>query len=706
MPSHESLRFVYANRAGRWLDFAWHNLALSDDGALRLASVPTLAGPVDEGIAALAAPSAPAGVTVASDGTVYFSVPDQHRILSLNPCDRRRGTLPCIGAGGAYPSALREPRGLAFHPRRGALVVADAGNRRLQLFHPAALQLLDVWGEGLLASPSAVAVDVDGNVYVVDPGTRRVHKFDLHGRAIAAFAAAIDTHDPYLQPTDIAVAGAPDAVRVYVLDQRRSTIFVFDADGQRVDGALLLDLAAPMGVAVTRDVVYVGDNVRRRVFAFRSDGTFLGEARGYEGPVAALCLDGEGAVWVHAGTDLPPTRLSPSGAYTKRGFFWGGPFPNPSRRLEQRHVIRAAVDGVGENAHLQLFVYAATSGAPPPTPVATTPFADPLWTRVAVPRDATAFVVPGVPGEALWIGGELTSEGAESPSVAQLRIDFDHDGYVPYLPAIYREDPPSRDFLVRLLALLEHTFTDVEAEIHAVSALFDPGGVPARHLGWLAAGIGLDLDARWPEAQQRTAVAATFATLAKRGTARGLVEALRFAAGLDARIEEPIQQTGWWILPGDPAPTEADATSVLGLTTMLMPAEALGAVVGTTAILDRSHLITSDEVGEPLFTDVAHRFTVQLHRGQLRCAASLDEARAIVEREKPAHTAYHLCVIEPRMRVGFQARLGIDSVIAAPPAPTRLGDGPGLVLSGDVAGRLGASRVGRSTRLSAGIAVS
>ena len=38
----------------------------------------------------------------------------------------------------------------------------------------------------------------------------------------------------------------------------------------------------------------------------------------------------------------------------------------------------------------------------------------------------------------------------------------------------------------------------------------------------------------------------------------------------------------------------------------------------------------------------------------------------VIEREKPAHTVCELCIVQPRMRVGVQCRIGIDTVIGAP----------------------------------------
>ena len=137
---------------------------------------------------------------------------------------------------------------------------------------------------------------------------------------------------------------------------------------------------------------------------------------------------------------------------------------------------------------------------------------------------------------------------------------------------------------------------------------------------------------------------------------------------------------------------------------MLAPAHAQGAVVGTTATLDRSHLLTNEEFGVPLFEDVAHQFSVQVYRGQLKCAETLPQVHAVIAREKPAHTSYHLCILEPRMRVGFQARVGIDTVVAGPlpgmKADEALALGQDTVLGGQPAARIGErNQVGLTMRV-------
>ena len=37
-----------------------------------------------------------------------------------------------------------------------------------------------------------------------------------------------------------------------------------------------------------------------------------------------------------------------------------------------------------------------------------------------------------------------------------------------------------------------------------------------------------------------------------------------------------------------------------------------------------------------------------------------------MDAEKPAHLDYHLCVVEANARVGFQARVGVDAIVAGP----------------------------------------
>ena len=618
---------------------------------------------------------------------------------------------------------------------------------------------------GRFDTPWALAGDEAGNVYVVDSGNGRVQKFNRAGDVIPSFWENLAATG-LQRPVDVAAASADGVTTLYVVAQDaggRWQVFACDASGRAVpDGDPVIfgagRLAAPTGIAADAGAVYVGDNGPRRALVFKRDdltrdGNFVlaGEAVGYHGPVAALALDGRGSLLIHTGTGLAPVRASIGEGYAAGGVLWSAAIK--VREHEVRwHRLHALAEELAGGARLRLFVHTSNDPADAPAvgPADADPFADQRWRPQAGTPDLFAGVsdlfVGGSPAKYLWVGALFSGDGKASPVVSQLRVEFDHETYLEHLPAIYTRQASCGDFLNRFLSLFESLFAETEADIGALAPLFDPASAPAESLPWLAGWLGLELDEDWDEARRRELIAAAFARHGRRGTAEGLREALRLFAGVEAVVEEPILHAAWWAMPGvetscgcggsgcgcggsgggcgcggarpcggagcgcggagggrEPA-WVATENSVLGVTTMLAPADAQGAVLGTTAQLDFSHLITEEEFGAPLFADVAHQFSVQVYRGQLGCAETMARVRAVIEREKPAHTTYHLCVIEPRLRVGFQARVGIDAVVAGGPSPGRLSAGmslgEGAALGGEGPGRLdGQGHVGVSTRV-------
>ena len=160
---------------------------------------------------------------------------------------------------------------------------------------------------------------------------------------------------------------------------------------------------------------------------------------------------------------------------------------------------------------------------------------------------------------------------------------------------------------------------------------------------------------RWTEAETRDLVAGAFELYGTRGTIEGLRRYLKLYAGVEARITEPAAATQIWAL---------GVSSTLGFTTALAYGSADGAVLNATATLDASHLTRGEHFGATLFEDVAHRFCVDVYCADLRQPGTLDDVRAVLDREKPAHTIYSLRVIAPTLRVGVQAQVGIDAIVA------------------------------------------
>jgi hypothetical protein len=97
-------------------------------------------------------------------------------------------------------------------------------------------------------------------------------------------------------------------------------------------------------------------------------------------------------------------------------------------------------------------------------------------------------------------------------------------------------------------------------------------------------------------------------------------------------------------------------------------------VVGETVVGAHGPLAAED-FGAPLFDDTAHRFTVRVDAASVKAPGKLEAIRAVLDAEKPAHTDYHLCVVEPTFLVGVRARIGIDAFVAPAPLPGRYGEG-------------------------------
>lgn len=720
--------FQYLNLENAWPKFARQGLVIDADGALHLAQVPGQPDAVGPTLVDAGALEGPAGIAVDDEGDLYIADPAGHQIIRVDACDGRSAPLPCLRGPGAAPGQLQAPRGLVVGPRR-ALYVADSGNHRIVVVDLRTQQIRALWGQpepwatpqpgaepGRFNEPWDLAVDRAGFLYVVDHGNGRVQKFTADGRVVAAFWDTMRASRPPGEPVAIATvlvtsAGAAEtAERLLVIDRADNSVLLYDGEGQYDDAATQRWTAVAAQATMPIDAVsdgaflYVADG--GRVLVFNAAGAFVGVAAGPSPAVAGLALDRLGRLLVHPGGGAAVTQLTPAAAYVTCGVFLAGPFSAGPRRTQwQRLSVTAATLPAG--AHVQFFTLtsdqeaapaapAACGGVPgsaPATLAATTP--QNAWR--AAPTDALDFWIGNESGRYLWLAALVQSGGSDTPRLQQMRVDYDRESWARYLPAVYQREAGDQALLLQALALFESLLRDEESLIDALPRLFDPLAAPNENapdswLDWLAGWLALPMDETWSEAQRRAAVAEAFTQYGRRGTAESLRRLIRLYTGATAHVTEPAQWATLWSL---------GEFSTLGFDTMLAPAHAEGAIVGTTATLDQSHLIPEEAYGAPLFDDVAHRFCVRAYAAELSRDNTEANVRRVLEREKPAHTGYDLCLIEARMRVGFQAQLGIDTIVAGPPPDLTLAAGATLgfdtVLPDGGNGRRGA--LGQNARL-------
>jgi hypothetical protein len=74
-------------------------------------------------------------------------------------------------------------------------------------------------------------------------------------------------------------------------------------------------------------------------------------------------------------------------------------------------------------------------------------------------------------------------------------------------------------------------------------------------------------------------------------------------------------------------------------------------------------LISTGSPERDIFDSYAHRFRVFVPSNWVGDADDEQMLRRAIEAEKPAHTVYDLCLVEPRFQLDFQSTLGLDTII-------------------------------------------
>ena len=181
-------------------------------------------------------------------GNAYISCPLANRVIRIEPS----GVFTTVAGSGdagysgdngpATEAALHRPIGIAFD-RRGNLYIADNLNHRVRKVDEngvittfAGTGRTSLSGDGWLAvsidiwSPTAVAADAEGNVYIVEATPHRVRRVDadgfittIAGQGTPGFSGNAGSADriDLRYPADVAV----DA---------RHNVYIADSDGNRI----------------------------------------------------------------------------------------------------------------------------------------------------------------------------------------------------------------------------------------------------------------------------------------------------------------------------------------------------------------------------------------------------------------------------------------------------------------------------------------
>jgi sugar lactone lactonase YvrE len=237
------------------------------------------------------------GIAISVDGVIYVTdAGDSNRIRKLAPdgsVTTLAGSVEAYADGPGSQAAFNTPSGLALDAK-GNLFVADTGNNRIRKITPQGL-VSTVAGEGTAGyidgpatqaqfdGPIGVAVDASGNVYVADAYNDRIRKITSDGNVSTVAGNGLGYADgpagSALFDTPCGIVSAPDGTLI-VADTGNHRLRRI-ASGQVTTLPVVFaeevnpaDLRKPVGLALTHDgFLYVTELDRARVVQIAPDGT-------------------------------------------------------------------------------------------------------------------------------------------------------------------------------------------------------------------------------------------------------------------------------------------------------------------------------------------------------------------------------------------------------------------------------------------------
>ena len=238
-----------------------------------------------------------------------------------------------FGTEGVDDGEFRSPTGIALDGE-GNVYVADTDNHCIQKFDNNGV-FLARWGgeadseEGAFYYPRGLATATTGEVYVADSGNNRVQKFDPDGNLLAAWGQfGFAWRGAEAGKFDVPWGVATDQQgNLYVSDTSNARIQKFQSDGAPMmkwgkDGSFDGAFFYPRGLAVDfAGHIYIADEGNHRVQKFDSRGHFLAkwgrEGNGlgqFHSPWGVAC-DALGNVYVVDSRNHRIQKFDSNGAY-------------------------------------------------------------------------------------------------------------------------------------------------------------------------------------------------------------------------------------------------------------------------------------------------------------------------------------------------------------------------------------------------------
>ncbi|MDX1413877.1 MAG: phage tail protein [Candidatus Promineifilaceae bacterium] len=588
-------------------------------------------------------------------------------------------TLPAVGGQGPNARQFQQPRNIAAVAH--SLIVADTGNNRVQVFDTRSLSLTHVWQ---LRDWRPVDVTAHrGSIYILDGRYGRVYRYrpGYDDLTLVVKSQAAEAQEKRWTRLTLDRQG-----KIYILDQHEMHLSVFDAGGH------------PLAEEVTGlQPEDVRDRFEPPQIMLDADGRFclppsltLPCPGPSSPPDAALPLfhcppwsDG-GLLFDRQGQEItindPADGLRPY-LYTRSGLWFSSGLDS---QIYNCQWDRLAVD-VGtlpSGSQLQISTFTAAdqksdqeiAGLPEAawerSLILTGAIQPPPGTDTTDPPQTVDGLVQSRQGRYLWLRAKLIGDGFATPVIKAIRAHYPRTSYLEYLPAVFSDDEEGRWFLERFLAIFKAEWDQLETHIEHIERYFDPQAVPEKEaLAYLAGWLALPLEGVWSETQKRNMLVAAPQIYANRGTPQSLRHYLQVylqnITGLTPQEQgsypcfvEGFRERDYFML------TQAQ----LGRNVPLWGPTHVGRLqLDVFAREGEVRLVSTGEPQQDYFDAFAHRFRIFIPASWVRTAAARRMIDRAVHSEKPAHTEVTITLVHPRLRVGRQASIGLNTIIGGYP---------------------------------------
>lgn len=154
-------------------------------------------------------------IAAGGNGKIYVLDREANKVTIVGPGGEMESSF---GEPGTGPGQFRQPSGIAVSPAGGELIVADAGNSRVQIFSEDGRfgkmfgehikQTEGVWQLlGTFARMSGVSADGQGRIYVSDSGLDHIQIFDISGNHAGFLGRVGERAGRFRVPSGMAVSG-------------------------------------------------------------------------------------------------------------------------------------------------------------------------------------------------------------------------------------------------------------------------------------------------------------------------------------------------------------------------------------------------------------------------------------------------------------------------------------------------------------------